>query len=117
MAIDWSNYWHFSEVDFPSSRGEPSETLLEMLDEAREIAGVPFIITSGVRPPDGPDDTSSHITGLAADISAANSRYRFKILESLYAVGFRRIGIYNLHLHADIDESKDQDVCWIGKSK
>ena len=117
MAIDWSKYRYFSEADFPPHRGEPSETLLEMLDDAREIAGVPFVITSGVRPPRKPDDDSAHITGLAVDTRANNSRARFKILRALYAVGFRRIGVYDLHLHIDVDESKDQDVCWWGTSQ
>ena len=46
--------------------------LVEMLDKAREIAGIPFIITSGVRTPKQNEDAggvndSSHRKGLAVD--------------------------------------------------
>ena len=117
MAIDWGKYRYFSEADFPPSRGAPSEALLEMLDEAREEAGVPFIITSGVRPPRKPNDNSAHIRGLAVDISAENGRNRYKILRALILVGFNRIGVYDRHLHVDCDESLDPQVCWWGTSQ
>jgi len=115
--IDWQKYRHFSEADFPPARGEPDAVLLDMLDEAREEAGVPFVITSGVRPPRNPDDNSAHIRGLAADIDAEHARPRYKILRALILVGFNRIGVYDKHIHADCDESLDQDVCWWGTSQ
>ena len=111
--IDWRKYRHFSEADFPPARGEPDDKLLEMLDEAREEAGVPFVITSGVRP----GDSGAHGRGLAADIAAEHSRPRFKILRALILVGFNRIGVYDRHLHADCDESLDSQVCWWGTSQ
>tara|TARA_R110000772_G_scaffold31949_1_gene78530 strand:+ start:2455 stop:2727 length:273 start_codon:yes stop_codon:yes gene_type:complete len=87
------------------------------LDEARECAGIPFIINSAYRSPSHPlsikNPTSSHIKGLAVDISATSSRQRGLILDALRAVGFDRIGIAKTFIHVDMDFDKDQDVTWL----
>ena len=87
------------------------------LDEAREFAGIPFIINSAYRSPSHPESikrpTSSHIKGLAVDIKATNSRQRGLILDALRAVGFDRIGIAKTFIHVDMDMDKDQDVTWL----
>tara|TARA_R110000851_G_scaffold183607_4_gene332903 strand:+ start:266 stop:589 length:324 start_codon:yes stop_codon:yes gene_type:complete len=86
------------------------------LDEAREFAGIPFIINSAYRSADHPlsikNPTSSHIKGLAVDISAKDSRQRFLILDALFMVGFRRIGIADTFIHVDLDTDKSQNVVW-----
>jgi hypothetical protein len=94
-----------------------NESFLMRLDEAREYAGISFIINSAYRSPAHPESikrpTSSHIKGLAVDISATSSRQRGLILEALRAVGFNRIGIANTFIHVDMDYDKDQDVTWL----
>lgn len=89
---------------------------LAKLDEAREYAGIPFIINSAYRSPDHPlsieNPTSSHIKGLAVDISVKGSRERFLILDALFAVGFTRIGIAGTFIHVDLDFDKSQNVTW-----
>ena len=86
------------------------------LDEAREYASIPFIINSAYRSPEHPESiknpTSSHIKGLAVDISAKDSRQRFLILESLMHAGFTRIGIAGTFIHVDLDIDKSQNVIW-----
>jgi len=91
--------------------------LLIKLNEAREVAALPFVITSGARCANhnrnvGGTPNSSHLRGLAVDIACPSSQARFAILKGLYAAGFRRIG-YNQaknFFHCDIDESLPQDV-------
>ena len=89
---------------------------LAKLDEAREFAGIPFIINSAYRSPSHPESiknpTSSHIKGLAVDISAKDSITRFKVLDALIAVGFNRIGIAGTFIHVDLDLDKSQNVIW-----
>ena len=89
---------------------------LSKLDEAREYAGIPFVINSAYRSPEHPlsikNPTSSHIKGLAVDISAKDSRDRFLILDALINVGFTRIGIAGTFIHVDIDLDKSQNVIW-----
>mgnify|MGYP003678782784 FL=1 len=89
---------------------------LAKLDEAREFAGIPFIINSAYRSPSHPESiknpTSSHIKGLAVDISAKDSITRFKVLNALIAVGFNRIGIAGTFIHVDSDLDKSQNVIW-----
>jgi len=89
---------------------------LAKLDEAREYAGIPFIINSAYSSPKHPESirnpTSSHIKGLAVDISAKDSRTRFLILDALLVVGFSRIGVAGTFIHVDLDFSKSQNVIW-----
>ena len=90
---------------------------LAKLDEAREYANIPFIINSAYRSPEHPlsikNPTSSHIKGLAVDISAKDSIDRFLILDALIAVGFSRIGISDTFIHVDSDIDKAQNVTWL----
>ena len=89
---------------------------LAKLDEAREYAGIPFIINSAYRSPEHPlsieNPTSSHIKGLAVDISVTDSRTRGLTLDALRAVGFTRIGIAGTFIHVDLDIDKSQNVVW-----
>ena len=99
-----------------------SDELVEKLDQARGFAGVPFIITSGLRTaghnhtvggvPDG-----AHETGEGVDVACTTSRVRHKMLPALYLAGFVRVGVYDLHLHGDVAARLPQDVTWWGKSK
>ena len=102
---------------FKNIEGNMDVDFLAKLDEAREYANIPFIINSAYRSPTHPESikrpTSSHIKGLAVDISATSSRQRGLILDALRAVGFDRIGIANTFIHVDMDYDKDQDVTWL----
>ena len=93
-----------------------SKEFLFVLDEAREIAGIPFIINSAYRSPEHPlsikNPSSSHIKGLAVDIKATDSITRFKIVQALIEVGFNRIGIADTFIHVDLDLDKTQNVIW-----
>ena len=93
---------------------------LIMLDDARDMAGIPFIITSGSRcmkhnlsKEIGGSITSSHPLGYASDILCQNSRERYKIVRSLLIAGFRRIGIEETFIHADNDPGKPQKLIWL----
>jgi len=93
------------------------EELLNKLNEARELAGIPFTITSGARCQShndtvGGSKTSSHVIGLAVDISAKTSSQKFVIVKALMEAGFTRIGIAKTFVHVDIDDSKSGGVIW-----
>lgn len=87
-------------------------TLLDMLENARKLACVKFIINSWCRcqayndslPNSVPD--SAHIKGLAVDISAKLNKQI--ILKSLRKAGFKRIGIAKTFIHVDVDMDKPQ---------
>lgn len=96
--------------------------LVAMLDRARHFAGSPFIITSGKRTSDsnsaaGGVESSAHLEGLAVDLSVDNSYHRFEMINGLLKAGFKRIGVYDRHIHVDIDMSKPKPVIWTGVSK
>lgn len=115
---DWQRVKHFTRGEFGRHGDvEPDEALVRMLDAAREIAGVPFAINSGIRSPErnaevGGVDTSAHLTGHAADIRCPSSRHRFLMLSSLIEAGFRRIGVGDAFIHVDTDPRKPQEVVW-----
>lgn len=90
-------------------KADASAELQEKLDEARALAGVPFIITSGCRCEKhnqkvGGVSRSSHVQGLAADI-AINESNKSTILMALGKY-FDRIGIASNFIHVDVDHSK-----------
>src|SRR5574343_1087265 len=107
-------YKHFKPNEYISLSPE----LMDMLDRAREIAGVPFIITSGWRSKEknaavGGAENSAHLTGEAADLKCDSSPVRLEIISALIAVGFTRIGIGKTHIHVDISETLPQNVLFL----
>ena len=92
------------------------EEFLQRLDQARAFADIPFIINSAYRSPNHPlsikNPSSSHIKGLAVDIKATDNATRFKIIDALIFVGFKRIGIADTFIHVDMDYDKRQEIIW-----
>ena len=95
---------------------------LEKLDRARGLADIKFKITSGFRCKEYNEDlirrnyaasrSSSHLKGLAADISVKDSKSRFIVINNLLLAGFTRIGIADTFIHVDLDLEKTQNVIW-----
>lgn len=81
------------------------QSFINMLEEARIFAGVPFVINSGYRchkhNTKVGSETNNHPSGAAADILCANGPTRRKILKGLVFAGFERIGIGRTYIHAD----------------
>lgn len=93
------------------------ESTLVKLDFAREIANIPFQITSGYRcnahnRAVGGKQDSAHTQGRAVDIKCLDGRSRWLIIDSLIKAGFNRIGIAKTFIHVDDDPSKDSKVIW-----
>lgn len=98
-------------------RNEMSRQLLEMLQKARTIANIPFIINSAFRCESHNKKVSKftnspHLGGFAVDIKITNSQQRFIIIESLIKAGFKRIGVGETFIHVDIDPSKTPVAMW-----
>lgn len=121
------NYFPDYETECNCGCGENnfSEKTRLRLNKARERAGIPFGLSSACRckthnKAEGGKETSSHISDVenqieceAVDIVVTSSRARFKILHSLIAEGFTRIGIGKTFIHADTDETKAPKVSWL----
>ena len=91
--------------------------ILEMLDQARDKFDKPIKINSGYRSEAhnkrcGGTPYSSHLRGLAADLSCKSSVDRYHLINCLLDVGFKRIGIANTFIHVDIDPEKANEVIW-----
>ena len=111
------NLKEFDSSDLEGSGAKMDSCFLEMLDNARDIAGIPFSINSGYRTKEhnakvGGVEGSSHTKGVACDIACSNSRARFIIISSLLEAGFTRIGVSSSFIHVDSDCEKSQDVIW-----
>ena len=116
--INWQEIQYFNRDEFKYAPGiEPDRSLVYMIDSARRIAtanagrDVVFNITSALRERHA-GDTGTHTTGHAVDIACSSSRERYYILEALILAGFKRIGVYDKHLHADTAPYADQSVIW-----
>ena len=81
-------------------------SFLMRLDQIRKDVDEPLIITSGYRcskhnrAVSSTGDNGPHTTGEAVDIKA-DSRLRFKIIQSAIKHGFTRIGVAKTFIHID----------------
>lgn len=101
----------FDSPDLPGSGKQMNDDFIQMLEFARRLAGIPFIINSGFRTKEhnnkvGGISKSSHLKGLACDIYCVNSAHRFVIVDALIQADFSRIGIAETFIHVDNDNSK-----------
>ena len=113
---------YFTDEEF--KRASPACFLSDMscqfmkfLDEAREKAGIPFVISSAYRTVEhelqrGRPGTSSHCKGIAVDIKCWSSVNRLKIVKALIECGAVRIGIHPKFIHVDLDYTKPQCI-WL----
>ena len=111
-------YFTLDEFDSPDYKGSGvnmDDNFLELLNNAREIAGIPFKITSGYRTENhnkkvGGVSNSSHLNGFAADIAIGSGQERYIVLNALIKAGFKRLGIAKTFIHCDTDISKSNSV-------
>ena len=101
-------YKNFSELEV---KGLEHEFVL-LLDKARDIAGIPFVINSGFRTPEhnkrvGGVANSAHLSGLAVDLRARTGAETYGIIKAAMEVGIKRIGINRAKhfVHLDINYS------------
>lgn len=114
MKLKYFEHKEFSSPDLPNSGELMDNKFLQMLDNARAIAGIPFRITSGYRSEEhnakvGGVVNSSHLRGYAADISITKET-GIQILSALIEAGFRRVGIAKTFIHVDNDPNKPNRV-------
>lgn len=128
-AVTWNNLknWlpQLNAITYGYKWFKPSEIkglkpeLVKLLDQAREIAGVPLKITSGFRTPEqnalvGGVEDSSHEKGLAVDLLIKDTITGGRILSALQKVGFTRFGFYrDGHLHTDLSIDKPNPCYWV----
>lgn len=113
-VFDGLKYFKVSEFDSPDKRGSGefmNREFLLKLEKAREIAGVPFFVTSGFRTQAHnrnliargykADPNSYHLKGEAADIQTKDSRTRYLIVAAAIEAGINGIGIMKTAVHLD----------------
>ena len=113
---------HFSKEEFDCQCGcgngdiVISENLVFQLECVRIHYGKPMRINSGIRCLShnrkiGSRDTSSHIKGLAVDISCGDMRTRLELVKKLLRDGeFERIGFHRDFIHVDVDYDKPKGI-------
>lgn len=113
-------YKYFKEEEV----GGLNEGFVYQLDQARHIAQIPFVITSGFRTPSSNQSVSgipesAHLAGFAADLRVENSHEVWTIVMALREAAITRIGIYvdaenkPTHIHCDVDPDKVPEVIFI----
>lgn len=113
---------YFKEKEFKActpacSLQDMQQHTMTRLDNAREIAGIPFIMNSAFRSvkwekAHGRTGDGSHPHGCGIDIRCNASRNRYKIIAACLQAGFTRIGIAKTYVHVDDDPEKDPCVVW-----
>ena len=90
---------------------------LQMLNEARRLAGIKFKIVEGYKSTkrqhfEGGLTNNPHLIGRAAKIWCIHKEKRYKIITSLLEVGFTRVGIERNYVYVDNDDLK-KDMIWL----
>lgn len=85
---------------------------LQKLDKARELANIPFNVTSGYRTVNwerhrGRSGKSAHTLGMAADIAYSTTAQRDAIIKAAIKAGITRIGIASNFVHLDNADQAD----------
>tara|TARA_R100000152_G_C6775719_1_gene204314 strand:+ start:1125 stop:1499 length:375 start_codon:yes stop_codon:yes gene_type:complete len=120
MAFNYFKITEFASPDDPTSGFKMNKHFVELLDQARGIAGCPFRVSSGYRTEaynrklKGSVSNSSHCKGLAVDLVYKNNNELYLILNALMKVGMTRFGISfkSKFIHVDMDISKVQNTIW-----
>lgn len=94
--------------------GKMSEAFIERLQKLRDLLNFPLVITSGYRceahnKSEGGHNTSMHMLGRAADISASNGALKYALMCGAMTVGFKGIGIGKTFVHVD---DRDDQTAW-----
>ena len=117
--INWSTIDNFTPNEFKCpccGLLNVSTPFIIKLEEARNIAEIPFRITSGCRCKKHNEEVggaehsrhlcSKHIPATACDIKVNTDRRRFIIVRALQEAGFTHIGIGKDFVHVDNDRKK-----------
>lgn len=117
----FQNLKHFKPSEFmckcQCGANDMKPVFLWKLEQARELAGIPFIIRSGYRCSKhnkevGGKPTSDHLTGEGVDVESLTSWHRFKIVSSALMVGITRIGIGDTYTHLGDGRHNPRSVIW-----
>ena len=90
---------------------------VKTLQLLRDEYGSPMRINSGFRCEKhnkkvGGSDSSSHLWGMARDISVTDSILRYRMIQCAQKVGILRMGIAKDFIHFDTDYKKKTPVIW-----
>jgi len=92
-------------------------TFLWKIEQARELAAIPFSVNSGYRCPkhnkdEGGKPSSDHLSGRGADIKAATGREKFLIVNAALNTGITRIGVGENFIHLGDGQNNPKRVLW-----
>lgn len=113
--LRWGNLRYFKPSEFWAP-DDMDYVTLHKLDQLRHLIRRPVLITSSNEPNDKRSPESSHNLGCAVDVACTSDRHRFTLVEAAYRVGFRRIGVYDKHVHLDDNRNKPHSL-WTGVSR
>lgn len=103
-------YNYFSSYEFtrcnpPCDISQMSEDFLTLLDSARELADIPFVLTSAFRSvawdkSKGRSGNGYHTKGCAVDVACIDGRSRAAIVRACLSVGLS-CGVSKTFVHVD----------------
>lgn len=85
---------------------------------AWQIAGIPFVLTSAYKSAGwdkrkGRPETRPHALGKAMDIRRHSLQNRFKIVNALLQISFKRMDIAESFTHAGTSPLHTQNIVWL----
>ena len=98
-------------------KNEINPVAVKKLDDAMGYAGFFFKLRAAYKCPDHDTEEGNHSNGCAFDVKYNNGEEYAKIVLGLLRAGFRRIGYYDNHIHADCCKGQPAPFMWWGKSR
>lgn len=113
---------YFTEAEFqrcnpPCSIEDMEQSFLDWLDDVREEAGIPFVLTSAYRSSaydksKGRTGNGAHCYRVAVDVRCNTSANRYKIIAAALKLGASRIGVGHTFVHLDRSHIHTQNIIW-----
>lgn len=114
---------YFKEAEFkkccPScSLQDMDQAFMNKLDKTRELAGIPFLLSSAYRSPawdkyKGRSGNGDHTQGCGVDVVCNSSVTRMKILKAAIELGWTRIGVSSTFIHIGSGHNLPENVIWL----
>lgn len=127
--IRWDEIAHFRPDEF-SHPELLRTTMAYLLDDLRGQFGAALVVSSSYRDPEhnaavggaagsahtpAPDGKYSGVD-LTTPRNALTGAERYRLLTIALSLGFKRIGLYEKHIHLDIEDARlASPVIWLGK--
>lgn len=116
---------HFARHELEKEGAEFDPMVAVMADQAREDAGIAFIVNRGADTSEGNEESGGEDSSLHLPENSPSKKARaidikrpgdpngfFRMIRGLMRAGFNQILVYEHHIHVEFDQGKTLYLAW-----